>query len=76
MRLHPEKVHKKYIIININNNGDNSIYIEAHCHEILEKQKKRGRLKNCQEKQHGYLQRNRNQNSNDSLKHSGKDSKS
>ena len=45
MRLHPEKVHKKYIIININNNGDNSIYIEAHCHEILEKQKKEDVLK-------------------------------
>ena len=45
MRLHPEKVHKKYFIININNNGDNSIYIEAHCHEILEKQKKEDVLK-------------------------------
>ena len=45
MRLHHEKVHKKYIIININNNGDNSIYIEAHCHEILEKQKKEDVLK-------------------------------
>lgn len=44
MRLHPEKVHKKYIIININN-GDNSIYIEAHCHDILEKQKKEDVLK-------------------------------
>ena len=45
MRLHPEKVHKNCIIININNNGDNSIYIEAHCHEILEKQKKEDVLK-------------------------------
>lgn len=45
MRLHPEKLHKNYTIININNNGDNSIYIEAHCHEILEKQKKEDVLK-------------------------------
>ena len=26
--------------MNINNNDDNNIYIEAHCHEILEKQNK------------------------------------
>lgn len=44
-RPHPAKVHKKYIIMNINNNDDNNIYIEAHCHETLEKQNKENVLK-------------------------------
>lgn len=54
--------------MNSNNNADNNIYIEAHCHETLEKQNKENVLKTVIGKTTWLLQRNRNQNSNENLK--------
>lgn len=58
MRLHTEKVHKKHITMN--NDDDDDSHIEAYCHEILEKHNKENVLKTFIGKKPGYLGRDRN----------------